>query len=331
MLLAAATASATVRHVPGDFPTIQGAMAASTFGDEVLVDPGTYIGPINVTDGVRLASTAGPEVTIIKNVGSGEPVVTVEAIQEFTTVEGFTITGATYSNPGSGLGGCGVELVGYAHLMNNIIEGNEGGGVHAFGLIYNDLEISGNTIVGNSAVDYGGGIRGSGSVGILNNVIVGNTSGIGGGGVFASAGLGSPPQITGCTIVGNQAPMGAGVLVNHFAAVRHSIIAFNTGNGVELSFLDGRGTSLSISCSDVFGNSGTNFAGMPDPTGNDGNQSADPLFCDLQARDLTISTFSPCAPANSPTGCDLVGALPPVCATVPAVRSTWGQLKARYR
>jgi hypothetical protein len=108
-----------------------------------------------------------------------------------------------------------------------------------------------------------------------------------------------------------------------------TVVAFNRGNGVEIdNFNPG---SLSIDCSDVFGNSDGNFVGMADPTGTNGNQSADPLFCDLTTRDLTISTFSPCAPAHSPSGCDLVGALPPSCSVTPAKRSTWGQLKARYR
>jgi hypothetical protein len=37
--------------------------------------------------------------------------------------------------------------------------------------------------------------------------------------------------------------------------------------------------------------------------------SSDPLFCDLSNDDFQVNAASPCAPENSPTGCDLIGAL----------------------
>jgi hypothetical protein len=45
--------------------------------------------------------------------------------------------------------------------------------------------------------------------------------------------------------------------------------------------------------------------------------SLDPLFC-TGANDFTIQDISPCAPANSPSGCGLIGAFPPaVCPPPP--------------
>jgi polygalacturonase len=40
---AAATARASTRHVPADYPTIQSAIDAAANGDTVLVAPGTYV------------------------------------------------------------------------------------------------------------------------------------------------------------------------------------------------------------------------------------------------------------------------------------------------
>ncbi len=39
----------------------------------------------------------------------------------------------------------------------------------------------------------------------------------------------------------------------------------------------------------------------------------DPLFCDASGGDFTLAADSPCAPANSPFGCNLIGALPVGC------------------
>ncbi len=37
------------------------------------------------------------------------------------------------------------------------------------------------------------------------------------------------------------------------------------------------------------------------------------MFCDAGGGDFTLNAQSPCAPANSPAGCDLIGALPVGC------------------
>jgi hypothetical protein len=51
---------------------------------------------------------------------------------------------------------------------------------------------------------------------------------------------------------------------------------------------------------------------MSDPTGQNGNISVDPLFCDVANLDLTLHADSPCAPEQQPT-CGLIGALPVGC------------------
>jgi hypothetical protein len=343
ILLAAGAANATVRHVPGDYPTIQAAIDASTIGDEVLVDPGTYVENVSIgpaADGIRLASTGGPGVTTIEGYHipneppSSVTPVTLYDVGASTVVEGFTVTGGAPSS--ICCGGSGLVLTSSdAIVRNNIITGNgsgSGGGIHIVG---GAPTIMGNTISHNSSISGAGGVSCNGDTHarFVQDVICDNGGPIGGG-----IGLEGSEQVIECTIVGNKSAVGTGIYVCCGSpTVSRTIVAFNlqvvsvvysgAGSGIEVS----NGASISITCSDAFGNSPSNYAGMPDPTGTNGNQSTDPVFCDLSSRDLTISTFSPCSPAHSPSGCDLVGALPPVCATVPAVRSTWGQLKARYR
>ncbi len=86
---------------------------------------------------------------------------------------------------------------------------------------------------------------------------------------------------------------------------------------------------MQLDCNDVWGNGPANYAGIPDHTGWNGNISGDPLFCDLVRRDFQLDEHSPCAPANSPTGCGLIGALDVGCRVVAVEPATWGGIKAR--
>jgi hypothetical protein len=71
--------------------------------------------------------------------------------------------------------------------------------------------------------------------------------------------------------------------------LRSNIIAYAKDVGVSL----GGGTHLFARNNDVFGN-GTDWSGTPDPTGTDGNISADPGFASPSAGDWTLSPGSAC-------------------------------------
>jgi Right handed beta helix region/FlgD Ig-like domain len=98
-----ASASATTRRVPSDFPTIQAGIDASSSSDTVLVAPGTYIGPGNrLIDfhgkDVVLISEAGATATTIDGEGdqfpSGHPVLDLSpGTTGAARIDGFTITG----------------------------------------------------------------------------------------------------------------------------------------------------------------------------------------------------------------------------------------------
>ncbi len=93
----------------------------------------------------------------------------------------------------------------------------------------------------------------------------------------------------------------------------NTVVASNDGSGIRV--WDGNPT---LSCCDVYGNLGGNYANIPDPTGTNGNISEDPLFCDTTIGDYSLADRSPCLAANNPCGVTIgaydVGCyLPNVC------------------
>jgi hypothetical protein len=134
----------------------------------------------------------------------------------------------------------------------------------------------------------------------------------------AGAVLGEHSRITlrGCTLDHNEAHdwyPGAGALL---VAVEGSTLT------LERTILSGTApgpavrcdstSAASASCCDAFGNAGGNWVeGLAGQGGQNGNISADPLFCDPANRVFTLSARSPCLPGG--TGCGLIGALGTGC------------------
>lgn len=335
-VMAATVSHSATRYVPADYPTIQAALNASSSGDEVLVAPGTYDENLifgGAQDGVHLKSIGGAVSTIIDGGRRTGSVVSFSGVGPLTRLEGFTLTRGGADPPAGTIGG-GISFSGASPTIeSNIIRENYG---EAAGGLY--IDASSPTIIGNEIRDNhapfgsGGGIYCDhvANPRIERNVILANSCAAYGGGVTVWEG--SSPQLIGNTIVANTATLGGGgvyVVRNSHPQLGTSIVAWNVdGGGVVVA--DGEST-LSTSCVDVFGNAPDNYSGVPDPTGSDGNISVDPLFCHLGSLDLGLTSVSPCAPAHSPAGCSLIGALDVTCAPTIATRSTWGDLKTRYR
>ena len=105
-----------------------------------------------------------------------------------------------------------------------------------------------------------------------------------------------------CTIVG----AGRGVYVAGSAAVAaidHTIIASSTGYAVSC----GSGGTATLTCCNVYGNAHDWEDCIAGQFGG-GNISQDPLFCDAESGDFTLSANSPCAAENNPV-CGQIGAL----------------------
>ncbi len=215
LLLAAATAMGAVRHVPGQYPLIQGAMQAAAAGDTVLVAAGTYgdcthptEGPgstpacVIMKSGVVLRG-AGPA-TIIDAGGLGRGIF-VESVTN-CRVENLQVRGANAPAYGAGL------------LVRNV-----GSTVRA-----SDLLVTQNL--------DGGVICINGASPVLTRVdCVDNLAKQGGGLAIEDN---SSPLVVDCDILDNEAPSGAGVFIRNGSAprlerclVRGNVINAPYGNG----------------------------------------------------------------------------------------------------
>ena len=117
------------------------------------------------------------------------------------------------------------------------------------------------------------------------------------------------------------------------AAVTQCIVSYSTqGEGI---YCDGSPIPV-FTCCDIYGNAGGDYVTcLSGLDGVDGNFSACPSFCNVEAGDFFICDGSPCAPGNHPAGheCGLIGALGVACSCGPSQTeaSTWGGVKALYR
>ncbi len=192
VLMLSVTVTATILNVPDEYGTIQQGINASSDGDTVLVQPGTYYENINffghkITIGSLYLTTGDSSYagsTIIDGNSSG-------VVVEFSNNEDSTstITGFTIQNGHSGSGG---------------------------GIICDNTSpnIFGNKIIYNNAENYGGGIYAVNNAAprIIYNSISNNIASIAGGGICNDEG--SSSYIFYNKIDLNTAYQGAGILAS---------------------------------------------------------------------------------------------------------------------
>ncbi len=249
------------------------------------------------------------------------------------TVDGCTFTANTAGGPGGGshIGSSPIEVT------SSIFENNSG--MRGGGLSFGDSGglVEGCTFRGNHATSNGGGMNVSFRDPTVRNCLFeGNTTAGPGGGlscyrswatitlsIFAhntsqetgggiASYIRSNPTIESCTFYGNAATLGGGGVASTSeatTALDRCIVSYSTAGG---SVLCDSTSSLTLSCSDIFGNLGGDWidcaAGQ---NGVNGNFSYAPLFCDPDNVNFHLAEGSSCA--NAP-GCGLVGALPIGCA-----------------
>ena len=268
-----ASAAATI-SVPGDYATIQEAVAAASSGDTIIVSPGTYTGLVSFMDkSLVLKSVAGPAVTHIVSTHSNASQLVIAG--PGSTVEGFTM---------QGLGTVAV----FAPLE---------------GLI---------TVRGNRFVDVSSGVSGESiEAHFLDNVVVDSCSGVSLGfdsivvatnNLFmgldcAAVNLHSVlpgSQVTNNTIVESD----EGIVINHAAnlTVRNNVVAFGN-RGIHL-----RSAPELFEHNLVFGNFHDYSGGFPDQTGLNGNLNADPLFAGGDNQPWRLTSGSPAIDSATPNG-----------------------------
>ncbi len=223
-------------RVPEDFRTIQQAIQVSLEGEEVIVQPGTYIENIhslgkNIV--VRNVDPSDPAIvgqTVIDGSQSGAVIYLSGTEGETSAILGFTIRNGL-GRYGGGI--CAGTLTSQARtrIEGNIVTLSEallGGGVFAC-----DGLIRGNVMLANTAV-HGGGLDLCDGI-IYGNTVTGNTAGDSGGGFSSCNG-----EIA-CNIVSaNTAPRGGG-LMDCDGVIRNNIINGNraTSRGGGLAYCDG--------------------------------------------------------------------------------------------
>ncbi len=341
---------AVTYHVPGDVPTIQGALQLAQYGDSVVVAPGTYAENLTLGSGIVLRSEAGAEATIVDGRFLG-PVVSCSSALNFT-IEGLTLRrGYMNAYPG----GAGISMNNsrgtiIACVLTNNLAARDGGGiavVDSWAAIRRSSFRTNSTVVANT-VDGGGIFCYRSLLDAEDCVFTDNLAQEGGGIAIVQS---STATIRRCVIARNEAtgpgPAGAAIIVaGSMAEITNTTAVLNVTppDGASIALLagsyvyernivalaSGNGLQCSTSptfCNDVWGSGNLDYAGC---ASHPSNSSADPQFCDLGELDLRLADSSPCAPAHSPPGCGLIGAFDVGCGPVTVEPATWGQVKAYY-
>jgi len=122
--------------------------------------------------------------------------------------------------------------------------------------------------------------------------------------------------VTGNTVVGCS---GVGVYlcgnISMESGINRNLVV---GNGTGFELVAGADSSM-IRCNDAWGNDVANWIGISDPTGLNGNISADPLFCDEEIDDYRLHSCSPCAGGD----CEGIGSQEVGCYCPESVEGAW--------
>jgi hypothetical protein len=317
--------------VPDDHPDIATAIEAAADGDVICVEAGEYLERIEFGGkAIRLVGVAGPDVTIIDGQDTGTVVSFEQGEGPDSILEGFTVIDGHATGAGGAIrvveasptldavilksstawqGGGGLYLRdSHAILVNVVINncnavGSHGGGIylHASSIVMDRVIIG-----GNHADDAGGGLYldADSSAQMSNVVIGGNTAETGAG--LAAYG---PFSMTNGTVLKNGGGERAGGMQIHAdAELLNTIVVANEGRdggGVTVEPSESSQPVVTLAWCNVFGNSPTDFAGIPSPVGGDGNVAAMPYFLFFVGTDplkwnLRLSTFSPMVESGTP-------------------------------
>lgn len=288
--LTAVSGPATVIRVPVDQPTIQQAINAAVNGDVVLVSPGKYSERINYHGKIiSIQGTDGPAETIIDGQDSGAVVTFQNGETEQSVLTGFTIQ---HGNANFG-GGVTISAASPT-VMGNVFRNNIG----VFGAIGGNS--SSPTIENNVFVDnpcdtqsLSGVIAfaNSSSPLIINNVFERNSCCA----INISLPVGNHPVIANNTIVQNRIGIRvAGGLPTSTQLYANNIL-FANAVGFQIDF----GGAPTWTNNLVFGNT-SNYVGIADQTGLNGNISSDPMFLPTRSRqDYELDAESPAVDAGT--------------------------------
>lgn len=290
------------------FETIQYAISLCIDGDTVMVLPGIYTELVNyLGKNITLASKylythdrQDIEGTILDGNQAGTVVTMDGGLDSTTVLAGFTIRNGRSSSVAGGV---------YIHNSSPIItdcivihnEGNDGGGIYAFGDDDPDkyyYPVIKNCFVADNSSTWGAGIECWKWINakIINCVVVRNSVSEYGGGIVLVEG--SDALVINCTILNNHATNFGGGIGNATShpTVKNSIIWGNTAtSNVGPQIHDRYGaTTISHTNMQDWGKNDN----IPDP-GDAGNFSVSPLFVDVSNDDYRLSDNSYCIGAGT--------------------------------
>jgi hypothetical protein len=201
-------------------------------------------------------------------------------------------------------------------ISGNVFEGNQaaaGGAVHAASNF--QIALQNNTFRGNAATgDWGSSASalslsevttGANPV-VTGNVFFDNSCATSEWTVYAS---GVSPTITNNTFANNDGTA-LGLEFDANATVQRNIFVGSSDRAIRCLGFNPHLSVPMLSCNLIWNNAGGNSICGQD---QGGNFAADPLFCDLENGNLTLSSNSPCLPGNHPNQCGSVGALGAGC------------------
>lgn len=294
--LALPAAAQTTLRVPADYPTIQAAINAAVAGDTVLVSPGSYPERLNY-DGkaITVISEGGPATTIIDGGNSGNVLVFDSGEGPAARLEGFTIKNGRASF------GAGIDILAASpSIVGNVFDTNTqtaGGYGAAIGGNGSSALIERNIFRNNSCdSQHLSGVitfvNGS-SPDIVNNLIVDNPCRA----ITITLPSGNSPQVSNNTIVGNRTGIKVSAQVNSTLHLyQNNILA---GNAVGFEITNGSAANNPLFKNNLLFNNTSNYVGVTDQTGVNGNLSADPLFVAPAAGNYHIAAGSPAVDAGA--------------------------------
>ncbi len=237
LLLAPALAGAATVHVPDDATTIAAALAVAQPGDTVLVACGTYRETdLAMPSGVVLRGETGDPACVVIDAAWSGPILSCEAADPATLVEGLTFTrGYT---PGSGTVTClgGAPVFRRCRFLENM-SGGDGGAFYCRDAapVLEECEFTGNIATGGS----GGAVASRQSHPLLRDCVFRENRTAGwGGALYAS---GASPRLEKCELTGNEAYYGGGIATAGAALVLDRVTiagnrATDSGGGTYLQF-----------------------------------------------------------------------------------------------
>jgi hypothetical protein len=263
--------------------TVQAGINAVADGGEVWVAEGVYTGPLAAGSFVRLhGGFGGTETerdardwaahpTVLDGNAAGT-VVTLANSARYNVVDGFTIrngkgivAGAVYA-PGTA-----APVIAHNRIVHNTATLTEPSRP-------------------NSYYDASGGVYAGGAATIRGNTFFDNTVIRGATAVYA----GAKATVTGNTIVANAGGALGSIYLYNGGVIANNIVAFNSMG------LTQTGATLKNNC--IFGNAAFDYYyayGEWNPTGTDGNISADPKFAAWRLGNLHLQPDSPCVDAGN--------------------------------